>query len=84
MELLAQFAEPTEAPDDLPDAHKDLLIFMSIFDAMNAKPKFRQLVTLLKKVAVEDHIIRMVSHHRLTRKIAHKNSPVLSPLTRSS
>ena len=51
VELLAQFAEPTEAPDDLPDAHKDLLIFMSIFDAMNAKPKFRQLVTLLKKAS---------------------------------
>ena len=53
VELLAQFAEPTEAPDDLPDAHKDLLIFMSIFDAMNAKPKFRQLVTLVKKVFTE-------------------------------
>jgi hypothetical protein len=53
VELLAQFAEPTEAPDDLPDAHKDLLMFMSIFDVINSKPKFRTLVALLKKVFTE-------------------------------
>jgi hypothetical protein len=53
VELFSHFAEPLEAPDDLPDAHKDLLMFMSIFDLMNAKHKFRPLVTLLKKIFAE-------------------------------